>query len=119
MVSGLAMRATCCRPLRPKRLPISARVARSPSESRQPGCRRAFKMRFSAARYSFCSRSSWLTSPVTQAKSSAHVVVFVFNVHHRKPWPLTAFEYFDHSFSADYSGNERDVRLFHLAEPGD
>ena len=52
-------------PLRPKRLPISARVARLPSESRQPGCRRAFKMRFSAARYSFCSRSSWLTKPVT------------------------------------------------------
>ena len=58
-------RATGCRPLRPKRLPISARVARSPSESRQPGCRRIFKMRFSAARYSFCSRSSWLTNPVT------------------------------------------------------
>ena len=65
MVSGLARRATGCSPLRPKRLPISARVARSPSESRQPGCRRVFKMRFSAARYSFCSRSSWLTNPVT------------------------------------------------------
>ena len=65
MVSGLARRATGCRPLRPKRLPISARVARSRSESRQPGCRRAFKMRFSAARYSCCSRSSWLTKPVT------------------------------------------------------
>ena len=65
MVSGLAMRATGSRPLRPKRLPIFARVARSPSESRQPGCRRVFKMRFSAARYSSCSRSSWLTNPVT------------------------------------------------------
>jgi len=59
MVSGLAMCATVCSPLQPKRLPISASVLRSPSESRQPGCRRAFKMRFSAARYSFCSRSSW------------------------------------------------------------
>jgi hypothetical protein len=38
MVSGLAMCATGSSPLRPKRLPISARVARSPSESRQPGC---------------------------------------------------------------------------------
>jgi hypothetical protein len=28
------------------------------------------------------------------------VVVFVLNVHHRKPWPLTAFEYFDHSTSS-------------------
>jgi hypothetical protein len=36
MVSGLAMRATGCSPLRPKRLPISARVARSPSEIRKP-----------------------------------------------------------------------------------
>ena len=57
MVSGLARRATGCRTLRPKHLPISARVARSPSKSRQPGCRRPFKMRFSAARYSFSSRS--------------------------------------------------------------
>jgi hypothetical protein len=40
-------------------------VARSPSESRQPGCRRAFKIRFSAATYSFCSRSSWLTNPLS------------------------------------------------------
>jgi hypothetical protein len=63
MVSGLAMRATGSSPLRPKRLPISAGVARSPSESRQPGC--VFKMRFSAAKYSFCNRSSWLTKPVT------------------------------------------------------
>src|SRR6516165_9629248 len=70
MVSGLARRATCSSPLRPKRLPISARVARSPSESRQPGCRRAFQMRFSAARYSFCSRSSWLTNPVTRPKAA-------------------------------------------------
>ena len=49
MVSSLARHATRSSPLRPNRLPISARVARSPSESRQPGCRRAFKMRFSAA----------------------------------------------------------------------
>src|SRR5262249_23794455 len=62
---GLAMRATGCSPLRPKRLPISASVARSPLDSRQPDCRRAFKMRFSAARYSFCSRSCWSTNPVT------------------------------------------------------
>ena len=27
----------------------------------------ALRIRFSAARYSFCSRSSWLTEPVTQA----------------------------------------------------
>jgi hypothetical protein len=37
MVSGLAMRATGCSPLRPKRLPISASVARSPLESLQLG----------------------------------------------------------------------------------
>src|SRR5262249_54420442 len=46
MVSGLAMRATGCRPLRPNRLPISASVARSPLESLQPKGRCAFKMRF-------------------------------------------------------------------------
>jgi hypothetical protein len=43
MGSGLVRRATGCRLLRPKRLPISATVAYSPSESRQPGCRRAFQ----------------------------------------------------------------------------
>src|SRR5438105_2890711 len=37
MVSGLAMRATCCSPFRPGRLPISASVALSPSDSPQAG----------------------------------------------------------------------------------
>jgi hypothetical protein len=31
------------------------------------------------------------------AKSRAHVVSFIFNLHHRKPLPLCAFEYFDHT----------------------
>jgi hypothetical protein len=35
MVSGLARRANCGSPLRPERWPISARVDRSPSDSRE------------------------------------------------------------------------------------
>jgi hypothetical protein len=53
---------------------LQAFASEAPADFRQggplaigepPGCRRVFKMRFSAARYSFCSRSSWLTNPVT------------------------------------------------------
>jgi hypothetical protein len=52
MVSGLARRATCCRAFRPKRLPISASVNGSPSESRKFRGECAFKIRSSAARCS-------------------------------------------------------------------
>jgi hypothetical protein len=36
------------------------------------------------------------TSLRYQPKSCAHVVSFVFNLHHRKPQSLCAFEYFDY-----------------------
>jgi hypothetical protein len=50
--------------LRPTRFPISARVARSGSLNRNLDGSFALKIRFSAARYSFCSRSSWFTDSV-------------------------------------------------------
>jgi len=65
MVSGLAIQATCSKPLYPKRRPISASVPRSPSESRQPGCRRVFKNAVFRRQVLICNRSSRLTNPVT------------------------------------------------------
>ena len=59
MVSGLATQATPRSALRPSRFPISARVARSGSFNRNVDGTFALRIRFSAARYSFCSRSSW------------------------------------------------------------
>jgi hypothetical protein len=71
MVSGLATQATCCSALRPSRLPISASVDLSGSDRRNRVGRCARRMRFSAARYSFCSSNCWFTSPVTYASSRA------------------------------------------------
>jgi hypothetical protein len=34
-----------------------------------------------AARYSFCSRSSWFTDPVTYASSRTHFLFFILIVH--------------------------------------
>ena len=65
IVSGLATQATCARALRPSLFPISASVSRSGSDSRRYEGRCDRRIRFSAARYSLCSKSSWLTSPVT------------------------------------------------------
>ena len=55
-----------------QRFPISARVARSGSLNRNLDGSFALRIRFSAARYSFCSRSSWFTEPVTYASSRTH-----------------------------------------------
>jgi hypothetical protein len=63
---------TFSRALRPSRLPISASVQRSGSDRRSRAGRCARRIRFSAARYSFCSSSSWLTNPVTYASRRAH-----------------------------------------------
>ena len=72
MVSDLATQATSRSALRPTRFPISARVARSGLLNRNLDGSFALRIRFSAARYSFCSRSSWFTEPVTYASSCTH-----------------------------------------------
>lgn len=67
--SGLAMQATSRSALRPRRFPISPRVARSGSDNRNRDGSFDRRIRFSAARYSFCGRVSWFTEPVTYAGS--------------------------------------------------
>jgi hypothetical protein len=57
-VSGLATQATCPRALRPSLFPISASVDRSGSDKRNRAGKCALRIRFSAAKYSFCSSSS-------------------------------------------------------------
>jgi hypothetical protein len=52
--------------------PISARVARSGSLNPNLDGSFALRIRFSAARYSFCRSSSWFTDPVTYASSRNH-----------------------------------------------
>jgi hypothetical protein len=69
---GLATQATARSALRPRRFPISARVARSGSLNRNLDGSFALRIRLSAARYSFCRRSSWFTAPVTYASSRTH-----------------------------------------------
>src|SRR6202171_4906064 len=64
MVSGRAVVATSPRDLRPNRWPISPSFARSASESLRHPFNWAFRIPFSAARYSFRSSSSWSTVPV-------------------------------------------------------
>ena len=51
--------------LRPSRFPISASVIRSGSERRNRAGNLVLRIRFSAARYSFHNKSSWLMEPVT------------------------------------------------------
>src|SRR5262249_45571763 len=72
IVFGLATQATLSRALRPTRSPISARVRRSGTDRRNRAGRCARRIRFSAARYSFYSSSSWFTSRVTYARRRAH-----------------------------------------------
>ncbi len=84
MVSGFATQATSFNKLRPSRLPISASVDLSGSESRTRGGRCARSMRFSAARYSFRSSNCWFTSPVTYANRRAPLTVLHAIVHHRR-----------------------------------
>jgi hypothetical protein len=47
-------------------------------------------MRFSAARYSFCSSNLWFTSPVTYASRQAPFVVLHEAVHHRRLYSSVA-----------------------------
>jgi hypothetical protein len=81
MVSGLATQATSRSALRPTRFPISARVARSGSLNRNLDGSFARRIRFSAARYSFCSRSFWFTDPVTYASSFSHFLFLMPTVY--------------------------------------
>ena len=93
----MATPATCCSSFRPNRLPISASAVRSRRDSRRLGCRWAFRMRFSANRYSFFRRSSWLTRPVTKARKRATLEMFGFKLYRSKPRPISAFEYFGYT----------------------
>ena len=58
IVSGLAMLAISLSALRPRRLPISARVARSSSFSRSFSGSLVLNIQFSAVGYSICSSNS-------------------------------------------------------------
>jgi len=84
MVSGFATHATSARHLRPSRLPISARVALSGSESRSRAGSCERRMRFSAARYSHCRSRRWLTSPVMYANSRTHLFSCIMNEYHNR-----------------------------------
>src|ERR1035437_987794 len=64
MVSGRAAVATSPSALRPSRRPISPSFARSASENFSRPFNWPLRIRFSAARYSFRSSSSWSTVPV-------------------------------------------------------
>src|SRR4030095_16046665 len=111
---------------------ISASVVRSGWDSRKPGCRWAFRMRFSANRYSFFRSSSWLTRPVTKARKRATLEMFGFKLYRSKPRPISAFEYFGHtglaapsqllgpseSLSTHSDSRSRSRRLFGRLEPG-
>src|SRR5215469_3649019 len=88
MVSGLATHATWARAFRPSRLPISAKADLSGSDKRNRVWRCARKTRFSAAKYSFCSSSSWFTRPVTYASRRIHLVSFIWNGHNTLPVQL-------------------------------
>jgi hypothetical protein len=81
MVSGLATQAISRSALRPRRLPISARVVRSGLLNRNLDGSFALRIRFSAARYSFCSRSCWFTEPVTYASSRTHFLFLMLIVY--------------------------------------
>src|SRR6266550_3820900 len=82
MASGFATHATSARHLRPSRLPISARVALSGSESRSRAGSCERRIRFSAATYSHCRSRRWLTNPVIYANSRAHLLSCIMNEHH-------------------------------------
>src|ERR1035437_8940471 len=63
-VSGFATAANSSKAFRPSRWAISASVAFSASDNNNRPLIWALRIRFSAARYSFLSRSSWSTVPV-------------------------------------------------------
>src|SRR5215831_1113259 len=66
-VSGLAAAVKSSSAFRPSRWAISARVAFSASDNNNRPLIFARRIRFSAAKYSFLSSSSWFTVPVTYA----------------------------------------------------
>jgi hypothetical protein len=72
MVSGVTIVATSASACLPRRLPISARVLRSPSVRRTRPWSYARRIRFSAARYSLRHRSSSSTDPVIYVRSCFH-----------------------------------------------
>jgi hypothetical protein len=74
MVSGRAAFATSPSVLRPSRWPISPSLARSASESLSRPFNWPFRIRFSAARNSFRSSSSWSTVPMMKARMRAHSI---------------------------------------------
>ena len=59
----------------------------------------ARRMRFSAASYSFCSSSSWFTSPVTYASSLANSRFFMQTGYIAGSNTIKHFEYFDYTGS--------------------
>src|SRR6516162_2185723 len=85
MVSGLATHATWARAFRPSRLPISAKVDLSGSDKRNRAGRCARNTRFSAAKYSFWTSSSWLMRPVTYASRRIHLLCFIWSDQHTPP----------------------------------
>src|SRR5262249_29314916 len=73
-VSGLAAAAKSSSAFRPSRWAISARVAFSASDNNNRPLIFARRIRFSAAKYSFLSSSSWFTVPVTYARTRAQII---------------------------------------------
>ena len=69
IVSGLTMFATSASALRPRRLPISARVILCGAVRRKRPCNCSIRIRFSAARYSLHSSNASSTAPVMQANT--------------------------------------------------
>src|SRR5437667_5352488 len=70
-VSGFAIVAKCSKAFLPSRWATSANVAFSASDNNNLRLIWALRMRFSAARYSFLSSSSWSTVPVMQASHAS------------------------------------------------
>src|ERR1017187_9897572 len=62
---GLGDAGHVLQPLRPSLLPISASADLSGSDSLRRAGRYDRKIRFSAAKYSFCGSNCWFTRPVT------------------------------------------------------
>ena len=69
IVSGLTIFATSASALRPRRLPISARVILCGEVRRKRPCNCSIRIRFSAARYSLHSSNASSTAPVMQANT--------------------------------------------------
>ena len=84
----------CAEPLADFRERRSLRISQPQSLGQ---CAR--RMRFSAASYSFCSSSSWFTSPVTYASSLANSRFFMQTGYIAGSNTIKHFEYFDYTGS--------------------